>query len=87
MPEDCFDYYGQGDCCRFANDLCRKNNCMVEPYLKVGRRNPMCTLQERENMLSAEGGDEQKELMLCSFKDGKMHESVSSCSFKGDTRD
>ena len=40
----------------------------------------MCKLEEGENMISAEGDDEQKEFMLCSFKDGKMHESVLSCS-------
>ena len=78
LPEDWFDYFGQGDCCQFANDLHvrQKNNCVVEPCLKFGRRKPMCSLQERENMLSAEGGNEQEELMLCSFKDGKTHESV-----------
>ena len=71
MSENCFDYFGQGDCYRFANDLRQENNCVVESCLKVGRRKPMCTLQERENMFSVEGGCEQKELMLCSFKDEK----------------
>ena len=47
----------------------------------------MGTLQEREKMLSSEGDGEQKGLMLCRFKDGKMHESVLSCSFMGDTRE
>ena len=87
MAEDFFGYSGQGDCCQFANDLPQENNCVVEPCLKVRRRKPMCTLQEREKMLSAEGGDEQKELTLCSCNDGKIHESVLSCSFKGDTRE
>ena len=40
-----------------------------------------CTLQEREKMLSAEG-DEQKALMLYSFKDRKIPESVLSSSCK-----